>query len=80
MDTVNAYYLLVNNGGKKMPKVSQDHEKCIGCGACVAICPENWEMGDDGKANLKNEVIADDQVGCNQEAANQCPVQIITVE
>ena len=24
-----------------MFKVTIDKEKCIGCGACVAVCPEN---------------------------------------
>lgn len=58
-------------------KVSQDHEACIGCGACVAVCPGNWEMGDDGKAKLKNSV---DGLDCNVQAADGCPVSCITVE
>ncbi len=58
-------------------KVKQDHDECIGCGACVSICPDNWEMRDDGKAHpVETEVEA---VGCNQEAADVCPVGCISV-
>ncbi len=30
-----------------------EREGCIGCGACAAIDPDNWEMNEDGKADLK---------------------------
>lgn len=58
-------------------RISQEHEKCIGCGACVAVCPENWEMGDDGKANPKSR---NSDAECNKSAAAGCPVSIIKVE
>lgn len=60
-----------------MVKIEQDHEACIGCGACVSICPDNWEMADGGKAKpIKTSVPA---VGCNKEAAEACPVQCIKI-
>lgn len=58
-------------------RISQEREKCIGCGACVAVCPENWEMGSDGKANPKSR---NSDAKCNKAAAAGCPVQIITIE
>jgi ferredoxin len=58
-------------------KITQDHGLCIGCGSCVAICPANWEMGKDSKARPKKTEVND--IGCNQEAANACPVQCISV-
>jgi len=59
-------------------KVTQEREKCLGCGACVSVCPANWEMDADGKAKpLETEV---EEVGCNQAAADSCPVQCIHVE
>lgn len=58
-------------------KIKQEHEKCIGCGTCVALCPENWEMRDDGKAWPKKTEL--DEVGCNQQAADSCPVLCIYV-
>ena len=61
-----------------MVKVKQDHDKCIGCGACVSMCPDNWEDKGDGKYGPIKTTVHD--VGCNQEAADGCPVQCIHVE
>lgn len=58
-------------------KIEQEVEKCIGCGTCVSMCPDNWEMRSDNKAYPKNEEF--DEMGCNQEAAESCPVQIIKI-
>ncbi len=60
-----------------MFKIIQDREKCIGCGACVSVC-DNWKMDDDGKAKLKKTEV--EEVGCNKEAAEICPVQCIKIE
>jgi ferredoxin len=59
-------------------KITQDREKCIGCGACVSVCPDNWEMKDDGKSSPKKTTIS--EIGCNQEAADSCPVSIIHIK
>ncbi len=64
-------------------KIIQEHEKCIGCGSCVAICPKYWEISDDGKAKLigaKENELEVDKVECNQEAADACPVQCIKIK
>lgn len=57
-----------------IPKV--DKEKCIGCGACVAVCPEVFELRN-GKSFVKNPK------GCNKcdckAAADACPVRAITL-
>lgn len=67
-------------------KIIQEHEKCIGCGTCVALCPKYWEMGEDGKARPKggkknpktgNYEIEIKEVGCNKDAEYSCPAQII---
>lgn len=58
-------------------KIIYDREICIGCGTCVAVCPENWEMKGD-KSNPKKVELA--EIGCNQEAADACPVSCIRVE
>jgi ferredoxin len=59
-------------------KITQDREACIGCGACVAICEENWKMAEDNKSEpIKTEL---DVIGCNQEAADSCPVQCIKIK
>jgi len=57
-------------------KIVHDIKACIGCGACAAICPENWEMSGD-KSRCKN--TAPKAVGCNRQAADSCPVSCIHV-
>jgi len=58
-------------------RIEQKRDECIGCGACVSVCPDNWKMEKDGKAKPKKTIV--DDVGCNQEAADVCPVQIIKI-
>lgn len=70
-----------------MAKIVQEREKCIGCGSCAALCPKYWEMAEDGKATLigskKNKKgdyeLEVNDIKCNQEAADACPVQIIHI-
>jgi len=61
-----------------MYKITQDREKCIGCGSCVAICGENWEMKEDNKSTPKKTEL--EEISCNQKAAEGCPVAIIKVD
>lgn len=71
-----------------MGKIKVVHRKdnCIGCGACVAVCPEYWEMQGD-KSHLKgakkegnNEILEVKEVGCNKDAADSCPVECIEIQ
>jgi ferredoxin len=65
-------------------------DECISCGACAVICPDFWEIDDEGMAHLKNskkiedhlelEINSEDDRAINQEAAEACPVQIIKIE
>lgn len=71
-----------------MAKVILERNLCIGCGACQAVCEKYWEMQNDGKTNLLGSKKAEDEkyelelpdTGCNQQAADSCPVQCIHVE
>ncbi len=56
--------------------VSIDKEKCIGCGACAAICDSVFEMEDDGKAHVKKGEEKSN-IPCVKEAADSCPVNAI---
>ena len=56
-------------------KVEINEEACIGCGACTSC--DNFELGDNGKAKAKESEV--DEAGCNQEAADNCPVSCIKV-
>lgn len=54
-----------------MIKVNQD--QCIGCGLCVGLCPEVFQINTEGKA----EVVAQTNLDCAKTAAASCPVQVI---
>ena len=59
-------------------KVTVDKETCIACGACYDTCPEVFEGDAEGKSQVKKG--ADLTLPCVQKAADECPVEAITVE
>ncbi len=72
-------------------KVTIDRDQCISCMSCVALCPDVFEMNDeDGKSQIVEKFrvggnpgegkIPEDLKSCAEEAANSCPVTVITVE
>jgi ferredoxin len=58
--------------------VKIDKNKCIGCGACSATCPQVFEMGDDGKAHVKAGADLKKNAKCIKEAIESCPVDAIS--
>jgi ferredoxin len=62
-----------------MAKIIHNKEKCIGCMACTAVCPANWQMKE-GKAIPKKIEISKDEINCNKNAAEACPVQCINIK
>lgn len=70
-----------------MTKLEHNREDCIGCGACVALHPEGWNMADDGKSDIIDAHMREDgweekQVSGEDEqkhleAAQSCPVNVI---
>ena len=61
-------------------KAYVDKNTCIGCGLCADICPEIFEMEDDGLAVAKDIDIPDDLLESAKEAEESCPVDAITIE
>lgn len=57
-------------------KAKVDKSLCIGCGNCVTVYPEGFEMEDDGKSRYKDEVDGDPKK--IQQAIDECPVAAIT--
>ena len=61
-----------------MFKITLDQKKCIGCGACAAVCPNNFEMNEENKAVVKETSV--ENLGCNKLAEENCPSQAIKAE
>lgn len=63
-----------------------DIERCIGCGACVAVDPEHWELKGDkarlkrGKISGSKAVLELKELGNAKEAVDACPVGAIKLE
>lgn len=61
-------------------KVFIDPERCAGHGACVATCPDVFEIGDDGYARVTVDEVPAELSGPVEQAARQCPERAITVD
>jgi len=71
-------------------KILHERWKCIGCGSCVAVDQDRWEMADDNFADLKGskhtqtpegtkeELVVVD-VGKSKDAEEICPVNCIHI-
>ncbi len=56
-------------------KIEFDESGCMGCGACTSC--DNWEMNENRIAQPKKTEL--EEVGCNQDAADICPANIIKI-
>ncbi|MEM7821728.1 MAG: ferredoxin [Candidatus Aenigmatarchaeota archaeon] len=66
-------------------KILHDRNECIGCGACVSTCENFWSLKN-GKSNLKgakkvgqNFELEVEELDCNKDAAEVCPVNCIHI-
>ncbi len=60
-------------------KATVDADTCTGCELCVDTCPEVFEMNDGIAVVKPGDVPADAEDTC-REAAENCPVECITIE
>jgi len=63
-----------------MAKVKVDKDKCIRCGACVAIASEIFELDSSGRSSVKVEEVDGELLEKAKEAKNTCPVGAIEIE
>jgi len=59
-------------------KIKFDRETCIGCAACNSACPDNWDFDED-ELKAKPKKLKLDELGCNKEAEEVCPVDCIEI-
>jgi len=62
-------------------KVSVNKHTCIACGSCIALAPEVFKWGEDGKSEPIKEILEDEKlIEKAKEAASICPTNSIRVE
>ena len=57
-----------------------DEDACSGCGLCVDICPEVFELSQKEIAEVKADPVPADAEDSCREAAESCPEDAIAVE
>lgn len=58
-------------------EVKINKDACIGCGTCVSICEDVFDIDDDGLAMVKNEDNIDDNIDDVEIAIESCPTSAI---
>lgn len=70
-------------------KITIDRTECIQCGNCYGLDPLHFEADDDyvamvvdGKTDESSSIgtFEDEKIKTAREAAEECPVKIITIE
>ncbi len=60
-------------------KIHVDRDKCTGIGLCESLCPDMFEVNDDGVLDLiQGEEIPDDLVGDVDAAISGCPTAALS--
>lgn len=61
-------------------KIKVNQEACIGCGACMAIAEDLFEMNADGLSEAKVTEVPEDKKDQATEAKESCPTGAIVEE
>ena len=61
-------------------RIRIDKDLCIGCEACIDICPEVIEMQDDLAITRIEDEIPEDLEDAVREAVEACPSQAIEID
>lgn len=57
-----------------------DRDGCIACGLCAETCPEVFRIAEDGLAEVYVDEVPEEEEDAASEAAEDCPVNVISVE
>ncbi len=58
-------------------KVKVNQEACIGCGACMSIAEDVFEMDDQGLSSVKVSEVPEGSADKAKEALESCPTGAI---
>ena len=58
-------------------KVRVDADVCVGTGSCEALCPEVFEVSDEGISVVKVGEVPPEHEAAVREAIENCPVDAI---
>lgn len=58
-------------------KVKVNDEACIGCGACVAIAEDVFQINDEGLSEVVGDEVSKEQEDVVNEAIESCPTGAI---
>ncbi len=61
-------------------KASVDPDRCRGHGICWSLCPQVFELTDDGYAVVLGDKVPAQHEGRVREAVGQCPERAIAIE
>ena len=61
-------------------KVKVNQDACIGCGACLSIAEDLFEMNEDGLSHAKVNEVPEDKQDQAKEAIESCPTGAIEEE
>ncbi|WP_216912236.1 ferredoxin [Nocardia noduli] len=61
-------------------KVWVDSDRCRGHGVCVAICPDVFELNDDGYAEARIPEVPNEYDDAVIDAVDACPEHAIVTE
>lgn len=69
----------MSDGKTHRYRIEFDRDACIGAYACLAIAPDTWGEGDDGKAVMLKTEFTHEELVKQLEAARACPVAVIRI-
>ncbi|HBD64359.1 MAG TPA: ferredoxin [Clostridiales bacterium] len=61
-------------------KAIVDRDACISCGLCESVCPDVFELDDEGISVVIQDPVDEENEDCAREAEDGCPTDAIHLE